>query len=102
MTLDITLAYCIQNFWVILGPEVFLFNYFPVKFFLKFWKKILVYGWLIGIFVGKQNEELTDEEFNEVRSKLEDARSELENALTEASDQLDDVDIDIQVEVENN
>jgi transcriptional regulator of heat shock response len=46
--------------------------------------------------------ELTDEEFNEVRSKLEDARSELENALTEASDQLDDVDIDIQVEVENN
>ena len=46
--------------------------------------------------------QLTDEEFNEVRSKLEDARSELENALTEASDQLDDVDIDIQVEVENN
>jgi TnpA family transposase len=46
--------------------------------------------------------QLTDEEFNEVRSKLEDARSELENALTEASDQLDNVDIDIQVEVENN
>tara|TARA_B110000003_G_C16435501_1_gene451883 strand:+ start:98 stop:616 length:519 start_codon:yes stop_codon:yes gene_type:complete len=46
--------------------------------------------------------QLTDEEFNEVKSKLEDARSALENALTEASDQLDNVDIDIQVEVENN
>jgi len=46
--------------------------------------------------------QLTDEELNEVKSKLEDAKSALETALTEASDQLDTVDIDIQVEVENN
>ena len=44
--------------------------------------------------------QLTDEELNEVKSKLEDAKSALEKALTEASDQLDTV--DIQVEVENN
>ena len=46
--------------------------------------------------------QLSDEEYTELKSKLEDARSELEDAVAEASDQLGNVDIDIQVEVENN
>ena len=46
--------------------------------------------------------QLSDEEYSEVKSKLEDARSELENELTEAADQLGNVDIDIQVEVDKN
>ena len=46
--------------------------------------------------------QLSDEEYSEVKSKLENARSELENELTEAADQLGNVDIDIQVEVDKN
>ncbi|MDC0062068.1 hypothetical protein OAJ69_03835 [Pseudomonadota bacterium] len=46
--------------------------------------------------------QLSDEEYSEVKSKLENARSELENELAEAADQLGNVDIDIQVEVDKN
>ena len=46
--------------------------------------------------------QLSDEEYIEVKSKLEDAKSELENELAEAADQLGNVDIDIQVEVDKN
>ena len=46
--------------------------------------------------------QLSDEEYSEVKSKLEDAKSELENELAEAADQLGNVDIDIQVEVDKN
>ena len=46
--------------------------------------------------------QLSDEEYSEVKSKLENARSELENELTEAADQLGNVDLDIQVEVDKN
>ena len=46
--------------------------------------------------------QLSDEEYSEVKSKLEDARSELENELAAAADQLGNVDIDIQVEVDKN
>ena len=46
--------------------------------------------------------QLSDEEYIEVKSKLEDAKSELQNELAEASDQLGNVDIDIQVEVDKN
>ena len=46
--------------------------------------------------------QLSDEEYSEVKSKLEEARSELENGLAEAADQLGNVDIDIQVEVDKN
>ena len=45
---------------------------------------------------------LSDEEYIEVKSKLEDAKSELQNELAEAADQLGNVDIDIQVEVDKN
>ena len=46
--------------------------------------------------------QLSDEEYIEVKSKLEDAKSELQNELAEAADQLGNVDIDIQVEVDKN
>jgi len=46
--------------------------------------------------------QLSDEEYIEVKSKLEDAKSELENELAEVADQLGNVDIDIQVEVDKN
>ena len=46
--------------------------------------------------------QLSDEEYSEVKSKLEDARSELENELAAAADQLGNVDLDIQVEVDKN
>jgi hypothetical protein len=46
--------------------------------------------------------QLSDEEYIEVKSKLEDAKSELENELAEVADQLGNVDIDIQVEVNKN
>ena len=46
--------------------------------------------------------QLSDEEYIEVKSKLEDAKSELENELAEAADKLGNVDIDIQVEVDKN
>jgi hypothetical protein len=46
--------------------------------------------------------QLSDEEYIEVKSKLEDAKSELENELAGAADQLGNVDIDIQVEVDEN
>ena len=46
--------------------------------------------------------QLSDEEYIEVKSKLEDAKSELQNELAEAADQLGNVDIDIQVEVDEN
>ena len=46
--------------------------------------------------------QLSDEEYSEVKSKLENARSELENELAEAADQLGNVDLDIQVEVDKN
>ena len=46
--------------------------------------------------------QLSDEEYIEVKSKLEDAKSELQNELAEVADQLGNVDIDIQVEVDKN
>ena len=46
--------------------------------------------------------QLSDKEYSEVKSKLEDARSELENELAAAADQLGNVDLDIQVEVDKN
>ena len=46
--------------------------------------------------------QLSDEEYSEVKSKLENARSELENELAAAADQLGNVDLDIQVEVDKN
>ena len=46
--------------------------------------------------------QLSDEEYSEVKSKLENARSELENELAKAADQLGNVDLDIQVEVDKN
>tara|TARA_B100001142_G_scaffold240112_1_gene238925 strand:+ start:135 stop:677 length:543 start_codon:yes stop_codon:yes gene_type:complete len=46
--------------------------------------------------------QLSDDEYIEVKSKLEDARSELENELAEAVDRIDNVDIDIHVEVDKN
>ena len=46
--------------------------------------------------------QLSDDEYSEAKSKLENARSELENELAEAADQLGNVDIDIQVEVDKN
>ena len=46
--------------------------------------------------------QLSDEEYSEVKSKLENARSELENELASAADQLGNVDLDIQVEVDKN
>ena len=46
--------------------------------------------------------QLSDEEYIEMKSKLEDAKSELQNELAEAADQLGNVDIDIQVEVDKN
>ena len=46
--------------------------------------------------------QLSDEEYIEVKSKLEDAKSKLENELAEVADQLGNVDIDIQVEVDKN
>ena len=46
--------------------------------------------------------QLSDEEYSEVKSKLEDARSEQENELAAAADQLGNVDLDIQVEVDKN
>ena len=46
--------------------------------------------------------QLSDDEYIEVKSKLEDAKSKLENELAEVADQLGNVDIDIQVEVDKN
>ena len=46
--------------------------------------------------------QLSDKEYSEVKSKLEDAISELENELAAAADQLGNVDLDIQVEVDKN
>jgi hypothetical protein len=46
--------------------------------------------------------QLSDEEYIEVKSKLEDVKSELQNELAEVADQLGNVDIDIQVEVDKN
>ena len=44
--------------------------------------------------------QLSDDEYSEAKSKLENARSELENELAKAADQLGNVDLDIQVEVD--
>ena len=46
--------------------------------------------------------QLSDEEYIEVKSKLEDAKSKLENELAEVADLLGNLDFDIQVEVDEN
>ena len=45
--------------------------------------------------------QLSDEELDKVKSKLEVAKSELESVITDFTNEVDDIDIDIEVEVDN-
>lgn len=45
--------------------------------------------------------QLSDEELDKVKSKLEVAKSELESVITDFTNQVDDIDIDIEVEVDS-
>ena len=54
-----------------------------------------------SIFEEIQNQ-LSNEELNKVKSKLEVAKSELKSVITDLTNELDDIDIDIEVEVDKN
>ena len=45
--------------------------------------------------------QLSDEELDKVKSKLEVAKSELESVITDFTNEVDDIDIDIEVEVDS-
>ena len=54
-----------------------------------------------SIFEEIQNQ-LSNEELNKVKSRLEVAKSELKSVITDLTNELDDIDIDIEVEVDKN
>ena len=54
-----------------------------------------------SIFEEIQNQ-LSNEELNKVKSKLEVAKSELKSVITDLTNELDNIDIDIEVEVDKN